>query len=485
MGKISSYPAMTALQGPELILGDQSGSTATTTPTAVAAYMAGLTTTPVIASYARTAAEIAAGVTPTNYAYLPGNVLRYGADPTGVTSSATAFNSAISVFGTNGGTLYLPLGNFLLDAPVAVPENLIIQGAGWGTQISLTSAAAGAFTFAPTTGTANTAAITIKNLWISGTSSATYGIWLQNCAIVRISGVQFTGFTDASSNCVYCAQNVFETIIRDCYFPSLSGVGINLVGASSAPCNNNQIISCTMSAGANTCIGIVVGSGCENTLITGCDLEGAGIGNVGINCSGSIGTTIIANYIESWAGTAIAANSGVATGLTITGNELAATSTAAAVVILNSSGPNQTVIGENNTFLALGDSGYSSIGFLVGDTASYMFIGNRSTGSGTEILNIAAAAQAAQDAIGSSTAILLNSPASIDTSGRVSHFQLVSQFTGAVGNKITQGSGAPSTPGGNPTVGDFYLRTDTPGTSGQRIYICTVGGSAPTWVGLI
>lgn len=99
MGKISSYPAMTALQGPELILGDQSGATGTTTPTAVAAYMAGLTTTPVIASYARTAAEIAADVTPTNYAYPPGDVRRYGALFNGSTDDTAAINAALSVGG--------------------------------------------------------------------------------------------------------------------------------------------------------------------------------------------------------------------------------------------------------------------------------------------------------------------------------------------------------------------------------------------------
>lgn len=45
----------------------------------------------------RTAAEIAASVTPTNYDYEPGDVRRYGADPTGAASSTTAINSALSI----------------------------------------------------------------------------------------------------------------------------------------------------------------------------------------------------------------------------------------------------------------------------------------------------------------------------------------------------------------------------------------------------
>lgn len=51
------------------------------------------------------------------------------------------------------------------------------------------------------------------------------------------------------------------------------------------------------------------------------------------------------------------------------------------------------------------------------------------------------------------------------------------------------GSGAPSLTnvptGGN--AGEYYFRTDTPGTANQRIYICTVGtgnGTLGTWVAL-
>ena len=59
--------------------------------------------------YARTAAEIAAGVTPTYYTYEPGDVRRYGADPTGVSSSTTAIQAAINV----GSTVSFPAGTYL------------------------------------------------------------------------------------------------------------------------------------------------------------------------------------------------------------------------------------------------------------------------------------------------------------------------------------------------------------------------------------
>lgn len=54
------------------------------------------------------------------------------------------------------------------------------------------------------------------------------------------------------------------------------------------------------------------------------------------------------------------------------------------------------------------------------------------------------------------------------------------------GANISSGSGAPSKPNTiNPTAGDIYFRTDTPSTANQRIYICTVGGGTPTWVGIV
>ncbi len=53
--------------------------------------------------------------------------------------------------------------------------------------------------------------------------------------------------------------------------------------------------------------------------------------------------------------------------------------------------------------------------------------------------------------------------------------------TGA--SQFYAGSGAPTIAG---TAGDFFFRTDTPATSLQRIYVCTVTGTAgaATWVGI-
>lgn len=74
--------------------------------------------------------------------------------------------------------------------------------------------------------------------------------------------------------------------------------------------------------------------------------------------------------------------------------------------------------------------------------------------------------------------------AAANGAGKANYNILISRLTG--GGRLSQGSGAPATPNTiNPVAGDIYFRTDTPGTPNQRIYICTVGGGTPTWVGIV
>jgi hypothetical protein len=85
----------------------------------------------------QTAAESAAGVTPTNYLYPPGNVLRYGADATGSADSTTAIQNAINVAEVQqsitgpSATVYIPVGTFLVSSTLRVnTSNVRIRGAG-------------------------------------------------------------------------------------------------------------------------------------------------------------------------------------------------------------------------------------------------------------------------------------------------------------------------------------------------------------------
>lgn len=63
----------------------------------------------------QTPAEIAAGVTPVNYAYTPGHIFRYGADPTGNTDSSAAIQAAHQVAVALGNTFTSTMGGNYLD----------------------------------------------------------------------------------------------------------------------------------------------------------------------------------------------------------------------------------------------------------------------------------------------------------------------------------------------------------------------------------
>ena len=70
----------------------------------------------------QTADEITAGVTPTSIQYEPGNVLRYGAVGDGIVDDRDALSDAVLAMGVSGGTVYFPVGTYLVSRYVYVFE---------------------------------------------------------------------------------------------------------------------------------------------------------------------------------------------------------------------------------------------------------------------------------------------------------------------------------------------------------------------------
>jgi len=91
-----------------------------------------------IGYYARTAAEIAASVTPVNYAYAPGNVLRYGTNTNpGTTDMTTAFSNAL----LSNSAVYVPVGTYLVSSQLTLQSNQTLYGDGSGSLINFSSTA--------------------------------------------------------------------------------------------------------------------------------------------------------------------------------------------------------------------------------------------------------------------------------------------------------------------------------------------------------
>lgn len=86
------------------------------------------------ALYPRTAAEIAAGVTPAAYYYPPGDVRRYGAAGDGSADDTAEIQAALD----SSDVVYLPLGEFKVSSALLLNDNNFIIGAGRGSQITST-----------------------------------------------------------------------------------------------------------------------------------------------------------------------------------------------------------------------------------------------------------------------------------------------------------------------------------------------------------
>jgi hypothetical protein len=118
--------------------------------------------------YTSTAAEIAAGVTPTNTAYPQGDVRRYGADPTGVADSTIAIQDALNV----GQAVYIASGQYVISASLTNSvANRRIYGDGPSVSVLLPTGAIDTIV-----NTAPLSCVLMDNFGILGNSTTLDGI---------------------------------------------------------------------------------------------------------------------------------------------------------------------------------------------------------------------------------------------------------------------------------------------------------------------
>lgn len=193
----------------------------------------------IIGYWPQTAAELAAGVTPTNYAYEPGAVVRYGADPSGVNDSYPAFTSACSVWSNGGPAPIVRSGTFKFLTALAVPSalQLDLQGAtvkpsGAVDAFALSNACGvrnGTIDLTATTGRgayANAAQqVHLEDLYLSCSSGT--GLELANCYSMRVRGVRFVG---GSGMAINCYSNVAGTPVNSSVFEHVAIAGFTTAG---------------------------------------------------------------------------------------------------------------------------------------------------------------------------------------------------------------------------------------------------------------
>jgi hypothetical protein len=283
--------------------------------------------------------------------------------------------AALTALGSNPGTILLGPGIFNVSATLTLPSGLRLIGAGMDATTIQSTAAGDAV--ATASGSRNTR---ISDLSIkSGVSSI-----LLHLVATTTSTIERVRVANTTGTGIETTGGCYEISIRDCLIENISSYGILMV----FPSNNNRIEDCSFNAQAATGMtGIQIQPGNDSNLITGCNFEGNSTGSVAINCSGTLGTTIVGNFFELWTTACVVANSGTAKALTVIGNELQCTSASGGVVLLNSTGPNDGVTIVGNHFNTLGNAGSASVGIIPGTTANVYIRGNRWTGSSTGIIS--------------------------------------------------------------------------------------------------
>lgn len=217
-----------------------------------------------VALYPLTDAETSAGVTPVNYQYPVGNVLRYGTNTTpGSTDMHTAFTSAWNAIKETGGTVTIPQGvytlsaTWVLDVSLSGPYNYSVIGYGAELRASGT-----------VTGHAiqvykgyNNFGVTIEGLHFNHRANSTVGGCIQSKGSIHLriincsqeghdtkagySGIELGPSTegDVDTNSFWTLIDGFSTRQRTSGDGANPDIGIRLKGNANA----TKIVNCSLS----------------------------------------------------------------------------------------------------------------------------------------------------------------------------------------------------------------------------------------------
>lgn len=390
------------------------------------------------------------------------SVLDFGAVGDNVNDDTAAIQAAVNaVIANGGGTVYVPPGSYKVTATITLGASVSIIGSGkLASKFYPTTAVTGAvFSYLPASQT--TCGIVISDIGVIGNNITQDVFSFQNLTFLTLQRIYMDSFTGTGHTHVLF-NNVEDSIVTGCMFMSIYGDGLQLTNNS----NNVTLTQNTFNAAGASGVGIYAAPNTENTIIQGNNFEGSSIGNAGIICSATVNTFITANYFEFWNGACIQANSGVANNLRISDNWLGATSSAAAMCVLNSTGPNDRLKIENNYLINLGVAGNSSIGFFLDNCTNIWAQGNKSGGTGTAIIRIGGVAKASPDYCQVSSIIPnTQSPA----------YSATLSIDASAGEKFFVGA----------LTGNITIAAPTNGTIGQRISFFFIqdgtGGRTVTW----
>jgi len=198
--------------------------------------------------YPQTAAELAAGITPTVYSYAPGDLRRYGGAAASSDNTAALQAAVNQAAQTGGAEVYCPAGNFnfvsTATAVCTIPgSNVTVRGAGKTVTI-FTITGVAVITNGFFTGV-NLSNIHILDLAITGnnqssgfTSGGAISFFLTSAAVANIGNYHIERCAFTNFKCPYWIQfaasgapiqsfGMQKIRIKDCDFTSLTGNAFN------------------------------------------------------------------------------------------------------------------------------------------------------------------------------------------------------------------------------------------------------------------
>ena len=205
------------------------------------------------ALYPRTAGEIAATVTPTDYQYPPGDVRRYGAVINGSTDDVQAFNNAL----LSGHTVTGPEGTYLIGSPINMQNNPILDLPPGAKLLATIKDWAG------TDGVINlrdVSNVIIRGGWIDGqkasnTTGECYGIDMRGSDNVRVEGVRIQNMPGQTTAGVTGGDGIYvgyrttntnvctNVVITGCILDGNTRQGISVVGGDGVTIVGNHCIN--------------------------------------------------------------------------------------------------------------------------------------------------------------------------------------------------------------------------------------------------
>lgn len=214
-----------------------------------------------IGYYKQTPAEVAAGVSPPNLVYPPGDLRRYGCDVTGATDNTAQINSAILAAVASGGVGYIwhPGGTISHASQISVPNNLSVLG--W-------SRAACIFKF---TGTPSGSPTYTRSAWRYAGPNVTPWSGYANVSFkhVQLFYLNAVNFAAALELNAY-GMSYFE--VEDCWIKGSCSYGVILDGVELGWVHNNLIENTNATSNFNIWVvngadrGFTAGIGFSNVL---------------------------------------------------------------------------------------------------------------------------------------------------------------------------------------------------------------------------